>query len=43
VIGGLMVVTVATLFFVPVVFSMIYRRLEARGRGARGAATPQEH
>ena len=30
VIGGLMVGTIATLFFVPVVFSMIYRRIEAR-------------
>jgi multidrug efflux pump subunit AcrB len=33
VIGGLMVGTIATLFFVPVVFSMIYRRMEARGKG----------
>jgi multidrug efflux pump subunit AcrB len=30
VIGGLMVGTLATLFFVPVVFSMIYKRIEAR-------------
>jgi multidrug efflux pump subunit AcrB len=38
VIGGLMVGTVATLFFVPVVFSMIYRRMEARGKGRDAAA-----
>ena len=38
VIGGLMVGTVATLFFVPVVFSMIYRRMEARGKGPGATA-----
>jgi multidrug efflux pump subunit AcrB len=44
VIGGLMVGTVATLFFVPVVFSMIYRRMEARSGGgtARGAPRPAQ-
>jgi multidrug efflux pump subunit AcrB len=35
VIGGLMVGTIATLFFVPVVFSMIYKRLEARNAQAK--------
>ncbi|SAL79437.1 acriflavin resistance protein [Caballeronia choica] len=38
VIGGLMVGTIATLFFVPVVFSMIYRRIEARRGLEAGAA-----
>ncbi len=37
VIGGLMVGTIATLFFVPVVFSMIYKRLEAREAKAKEA------
>ncbi|WP_250464610.1 MULTISPECIES: efflux RND transporter permease subunit [unclassified Caballeronia] len=35
VIGGLMVGTIATLFFVPVVFSMIYKRIEAKRGGAK--------
>jgi multidrug efflux pump subunit AcrB len=45
VIGGLMVGTIATLFFVPVVFSMIYRRIEARERNKpdANATAPQEH
>ncbi len=30
-----MVGTIATLFFVPVVFSMIYKRLEARNAQAK--------
>ena len=38
VIGGLTVGTIATLIFVPVVFSMIYRRLEARRGLEAGAA-----
>ena len=38
VIGGLMVGTIATLFFVPVVFSMIYRRIEARAQESRTRA-----
>ncbi len=38
VIGGLMVGTIATLFFVPVVFSIVYRRMEARGKGPGAAA-----
>ncbi|SAL45265.1 acriflavin resistance protein [Caballeronia terrestris] len=42
VIGGLMVGTLATLFFVPVVFSMIYTRLEARAKKTdAGAPAPQ--
>jgi len=42
VIGGLMVGTVATLFFVPVVFSMVYRRVAARDdkAGTDGAHVP---
>jgi CzcA family heavy metal efflux pump len=42
VIGGLMVGTVATLFFVPVVFSMVYRRVAARDdkAGKDGAHVP---
>ena len=40
VIGGLIFATVATLFFVPVVFSMIHGRREARA--ARKAKLPQE-
>jgi CzcA family heavy metal efflux pump len=40
VIGGLIFATVATLFFVPVVFSMIHGRREARA--ARKAEMPQE-
>ena len=41
VIGGLLFATVATLFFVPCVFSMIHGRLERRalpGDGARAAS-----
>jgi multidrug efflux pump subunit AcrB len=33
VIGGLMLATLATLFFVPVVFSLLHRRLAARNAG----------
>ncbi|HWF05144.1 MAG TPA: efflux RND transporter permease subunit, partial [Candidatus Angelobacter sp.] len=40
VIGGLIFATVATLFFVPVVFSMIHGRLEAGA--AMQADMPQE-
>jgi multidrug efflux pump subunit AcrB len=40
VIGGLIFATVATLFFVPVVFSIIHGRREARA--ARKAEMPQE-
>jgi multidrug efflux pump subunit AcrB len=45
VIGGLMVGTIATLFFVPVVFSMIYKRIEARERNKpdAGAVARQQH
>jgi multidrug efflux pump subunit AcrB len=45
VIGGLMVGTIATLFFVPVVFSMIYKRIEARARNKpdAGAVARQQH
>jgi multidrug efflux pump subunit AcrB len=40
VIGGLVFATVATLFFVPVIFSMIHGRREAKA--ARRAETQQE-
>ena len=40
VIGGLIFATVATLFFVPVVFSMIHGRRAAKA--ARKAILPQE-
>jgi multidrug efflux pump subunit AcrB len=38
VIGGLLLATVATLFFVPTAFSMVHGWLEHRRRNARGAA-----
>jgi multidrug efflux pump subunit AcrB len=38
VIGGLMLATVATLFFVPVFFSVVHGWQERRGRSAHGAA-----
>jgi multidrug efflux pump subunit AcrB len=41
VIGGLMVGTVATLFFVPIVFSIVYGKLATR-RGRMPDDTPQE-
>jgi multidrug efflux pump subunit AcrB len=41
VIGGLTVGTLATLIFVPVVFSMIYRRLAARRQRAAGHVVGQ--
>jgi len=37
VIGGLLLATVATLFFVPAFFSFIHGRIERRHRAARGA------
>jgi Cu/Ag efflux pump CusA len=40
VIGGLIFATVATLLFVPVIFSMIHGRREAKA--ARKAIRPQE-
>ena len=48
VIGGLLFATVSTLFFVPVVFAGVHRRLAQRQRRARRAphvpliASPQE-
>jgi Cu/Ag efflux pump CusA len=38
VIGGLLLATVATLFFVPAFFSVVHGWLEGRSRAARGAA-----
>jgi len=38
VIGGLLLATVATLFFVPAFFSSLHGRLEGRRKAARGAA-----
>jgi multidrug efflux pump subunit AcrB len=38
VIGGLLVATIATLFFVPTVFSLLHRRSPARQEEAAGAA-----
>ena len=38
VIGGLLLATVATLFFVPAFFSFLHGRLEGRRKAARGAA-----
>jgi Cu/Ag efflux pump CusA len=38
VIGGLLLATVATLFFVPAFFSLIHGWLERRKRSAQGAA-----
>jgi multidrug efflux pump subunit AcrB len=38
VIGGLLLATVATLFFVPTAFSMVHGWLERRSRAARGTA-----
>jgi multidrug efflux pump subunit AcrB len=38
VIGGLLVATMATLFFVPVFFSFLHGRLERRRRAAAGTA-----
>jgi len=43
VIGGLLVGTGATLFFVPVVFSMIYQRLAARRQRMVGQIVPPQH
>jgi len=40
VIGGLLVATFATLFFVPVVFRLVHRRALARGAGAADAGDP---
>jgi multidrug efflux pump subunit AcrB len=40
VIGGLLLATVATLFFVPAFFSFIHGRLERRRRSGHGAARP---
>src|ERR1700731_1237836 len=40
VIGGLMVATVATLFFVPVVFSLLHRSSPARGNSKPGEQNP---
>lgn len=40
VIGGLIFATVATLFFVPCVFSMIHGRLEKRHHGAAAGSVP---
>ncbi len=39
VIGGLLLATVATLFFVPAFFSLVHGRLESRRKRAHGAAT----
>jgi len=39
VIGGLLLATVATLFFVPAFFSLVHGRLESRRKRAQGAAT----
>jgi CzcA family heavy metal efflux pump len=39
VIGGLLLATVATLFFVPAFFSLVHGRLESRSKKAQGAAT----
>jgi len=38
VIGGLLLATVATLFFVPVFFSVVHGRLERRRKEAEGSA-----
>jgi Cu/Ag efflux pump CusA len=38
VIGGLLLATVATLFFVPAFFSLIHGRIERRRRDAHGIA-----
>jgi len=43
VIGGLLIGTGATLFFVPVVFSMIYQRLAARRLRMVGQIVPPQH
>ena len=43
VIGGLLIGTGATLFFVPVVFSMIYQRLAARRQRMVGQIVPPQH
>jgi multidrug efflux pump subunit AcrB len=44
VIGGLIIATVATLFFVPVVFSLLHRSLTAPGNFSPAKANPsQEH
>ena len=38
VIGGLLLATVATLFFVPAFFSLVHGRLERRRKAAQGAS-----
>jgi hypothetical protein len=40
VIGGLLLATVATLFFVPAFFSLVHGWLEDRGKMARSTARP---
>jgi Cu/Ag efflux pump CusA len=40
VIGGLVLATVATLLFVPVVFSVLHRRVSSMGEQPSGAPSP---
>ena len=43
VIGGLLFATVSTLFFVPVIFAGVHRRLEQRSQAALWSAAPPGH
>jgi multidrug efflux pump subunit AcrB len=42
VIGGLVMATVATLFFVPVVFSLLHRTVPALAKGQSGQTSPAQ-